>query len=56
MVYRLINVPVHKINYDRKLGLVLDIPEFNGFKKDLILKFIRKNRWVKNLKNIITLK
>lgn len=33
MVYRLVNIPMDKIDYYRELSLVVDIAEFNGYKK-----------------------
>lgn len=33
MVYRLVNIPIDKIDYDRELGLVIDIAIFKGYKK-----------------------
>jgi len=29
MVYRLVNTSMYKVDYDRELGLVIDIAEFN---------------------------
>jgi len=41
-MYRLVNIPLDKIYYIRELGLVIDITKFDGYKKDLILNFVRK--------------
>lgn len=35
-----------KIDCNREFGFVIDITEFNGYKKYLILKIIRKHKWV----------
>jgi len=53
MVCRLVNIPTEKINYDRKLSLI--IVKFSGYERDLILKLVRKHRWVRNFKKITTL-
>lgn len=37
MVYRLVNILTDKINYDKELGLVKVIAEFNDYKKYLTL-------------------
>jgi len=33
----------------------LGVSEFIGYKQDLILKLVRKHRWVKNFKNFTML-
>jgi len=55
MVYRLFNIPMDKIDYDGELDLVIDIAEFNGYKKDFVLKLVRRHRWAKDFKKITTL-
>jgi len=37
-----------KLYYNRELDLVMDTAEFDGYKKDLILKLVRKHRWARD--------
>jgi len=42
MVFRLVNIPLDKNDFDQELKLITEIAKFNGYEKDLILKMIRK--------------
>jgi len=44
-----------KIDYDRELDLMIDIAEFNDYKKIFILKLVRKHKWARDFKKITML-
>lgn len=41
-----------KIDYNKVIGPLIDITEFNGYKIYLVLELVRKHIGVKNFKNI----
>jgi hypothetical protein len=55
MVYRLVNIPMNKIDFEKEKQLIINIANFNGFDKEMILKLIKKQEWRKNIRNISTL-
>lgn len=48
MEFKLVNISMNKIGYNRGLISIICITESKGYKKDLILKFFRKHSGVKN--------
>ena len=55
MVYRLVNIPMNKIDFEKEKQLIINIANFNEFHKEMILKLIKKQEWRKNIRNINTL-
>jgi hypothetical protein len=55
MVYRLVNIPLDKNDFDKEFKLITEIAKFNGYEKDLILKMVRKQKWSKDLRMVSTL-
>lgn len=54
MVYRIVNIPLDKKNLEQKLKLMIKIPKFNVYEKDLTLKMIRKQIWSKEHRIVST--
>ncbi|XP_050524101.1 uncharacterized protein LOC126895864 [Daktulosphaira vitifoliae] len=55
MVYRLINIPMNKIDYDKELVVIKEIAKFNGYNENIILKLVRKQKWKKERRAASTL-
>jgi hypothetical protein len=56
MIYRLINIPMDQDAFDKELNLIKEIAIFNGYKKDMILRLVKKHKWKKQINELSSLK
>ncbi|WP_143442501.1 hypothetical protein, partial [Klebsiella pneumoniae] len=44
MVFRLVNFPLSRKNYSKELKTIMQIAEYNGYKKDVVSKLVKKRK------------
>lgn len=55
-MYRLINISIDKDDFKNEINMIIEIDIFNGHKKYMILRKVKKHKWIKEINKVDSLK